>query len=127
MELWVKGLIFGLITRDAKGVFRFKDESNDENALFGYWTSLETQYRDEAFKKFKREAERLQPQYEEYLHALVKAQGQDAIGAKLADAKFNYLDKYSLNDLDESEFNNPLYRGIKDQLTAELKYVNKEM
>ncbi|MDE6301492.1 MAG: tubulin-like doman-containing protein [Muribaculaceae bacterium] len=127
LELWVKGLIFGLIVRDSNGTYQFKDESNDDAALFGYWTSLGTTYRDEAFKAFKREADRLQSQYEEHMHNRAKSEGQDAIDAILADAKLNYLGKYSLNDLSQSELINPLYKGIKDQLTAELKYVNKEM
>ena len=127
LELWVKGLIFGLIKRDDEGKYMFKDESNDDMALFGYWTPLNTNYRDEAFKNFKREADRLQSQYEEYLTNRSKSEGQDAIDAILADAKLNYLEKYSQNDLTTQELTNPLYKGIKDQLTAELKYVNKEM
>lgn len=127
MELWVKGLIFGLIKRDSNGTFMYKDESNDEMALFGYWTSLGTKFRDEAFKSFKREADRLLPEYEEHLHNRSKSEGQDAIDAILADAKIHYLERYSLNDLAQQDFNNQLYKGIKDQLNAELKYVNKEM
>lgn len=127
LELWVKGLIFGLIKRDDDGKYMFKDESNDDMALFGYWTPLNTNYRDEAFKNFKREADRLQSQYEEYLTNRSKSEGQDAIDAILADAKLNYLEKYSQNDLTTQELTNHLYKGIKDQLTAELKYVNKEM
>lgn len=127
LELWVKGLIFGLVKRTEDGIFLFKDESNDDNALFGYWTSLGTTYRDEAFKCFKREADRLQPQYEEHMHNRAKSEGQDAIDGILADAKLNYLTKYSLNDLSQTELTNPLYKGVKDQLTAELKFVNKEM
>jgi hypothetical protein len=69
----------------------------------------------------------VQEQYEKYLSNRAKSEGQDAINAILADAKLNYLQKYSLNDLQESEFNNPLYKGIVQQLTAEIKYVNKEM
>lgn len=127
LELWVKGLIFGLITRDAEGNFQYKDESNDDMALYGYWTSLGTSYRDEAFKNFKREAARLQGKYEEYMRNRSKSEGQDAIDAILADAKINYLAKYSLNDLTMAELTNPLYKGINSQLTSELKYVNKEM
>lgn len=127
MELWVKGLIFGLISRDADGTYLYKDEENDDMALFGYWTTLGTKYRDEAFKSFKRVATSVQEQYEKYLSNRAKSEGQDAINAILADAKLNYLQKYSLNDLQESEFNNPLYKGIVQQLTAEIKYVNKEM
>ncbi len=56
-----------------------------------------------------------------------KSEGEDAIEAILADAKLNYLAKYSLNDLPQADLLNPLYKGIKEQLTAELKYVNKEM
>ncbi len=127
LELWVKGLIFGLVSRDAEGRYQYKDESNDDMALFGYWSSLGTSYRDEAFKNFKREADRLQPQYEEYMRNRAKSEGEDAIEAILADAKLNYLAKYSLNDLPQADLLNPLYKGIKEQLTAELKYVNKEM
>lgn len=127
LELWVKGLIFGLIRRDEQGNFQFKDESNDEMALFGYWTSLETKYRDEAFKNFKRIAERLQPQYEDVMRNRAKSEGQHAIDAILADAKNNYLDKFSLNDLSPADLKSSLYKGIKDQLIAEIKYVNKEM
>lgn len=125
-ELWVKGIIFGLIRRDDNGVYQYKDEDNDDLALFGYWTSLDTTYRDEAFKNFKRESERLQEQYETYMLNRLKSEGQDAINAILADAKLNYLSKYSLNDLPDSEFKNPLYKGIVKQLTDELKYI-KEM
>jgi hypothetical protein len=127
LELWVKGLIFGLITRDENGVFQYKDETNDEMALFGYWTSLGTKYRDEAFRNFKRESERIQPQFEEYLHNRARAEGQDAIDAILADARINYLNSYSLNDLPESELRNTLYKGILKQLTDEVNYVNREM
>lgn len=127
LELWVKGLIFGLITRDSDGTYQYKDEDNDDMALFGYWTSLGTAYRDEAFRNFKREAAKLQSQYEDYMHNRAKFEGQDAIDAVLADAKINYLDKYSLNKLTQSELTTPLYKGIREQLTAELKYVHKEL
>jgi hypothetical protein len=96
-------------------------------ALFGYWTSLGTKYRDEAFRNFKRESERIQPQFEEYLHNRARAEGQDAIDAILADARINYLNSYSLNDLPESELRNTLYKGILKQLTDEVNYVNREM
>lgn len=127
LELWVKGLIFGLITRDANGVYHYKDESNRSRALFGYQTSLGTKYRDEAFKNFKRKAIRLQPQYEEYMRHRAKSEGQDAIDAILADARNNYLSKYSLSDLSEADFTNPLYSRIVEQLTDEVNYVNSEM
>lgn len=127
MELWVKGLIFGLIKREENGNFLFKDETNDDMALFGYWTSLGTSYRNEAFQNFKKESANLQPQYEEYMRNRIKSEGQDAINTILADAKLNYLEKYSLNDLSLSDLSSSLYSQIKDQLTAELKYIKNEM
>lgn len=127
LELWVKGLIFGLITRDENGTFQYKDEDNTDMALFGYITSLGTGYRDEAFKNFKRECNRLQPQYDEYMRNLSRTKGQDAIDAQLADARLNYLGKYALNDLSASELKNPLYKGIAKQLTDELNYVKTEL
>ena len=127
MELWVKGLIFALIKRDENGNFMFKDEENDEAALDNYFTSLNTQYRDEAFKKFKRESHRLQEQYEKVMGNRIKSEGQDNINAMLADAKENYLSKYSLNNLSKEEINNSLYKSIKEQILAELKYVREEL
>lgn len=125
LELWVKGLIFGLISRDEDGVYQYKDESNKEMALFGYMTSLGTKYRDEAFKLFKRECLRLQPQFEQYMINRAKAEGQDAINSIILDAKNNYLEKYSLNTLTPVDLKNPLYKGIINQLTEEVDYVNK--
>lgn len=127
LELWVKGLIFGLIKRDAEGTFKYIDKTNDSMALFGYWTSLGTKYRDEAFRNFKRESDRIQSQYEDYMHNRAKSEGQDAINAIMADAKNNYLAKYSLNDLDESDYGNALYKGIVEQLTNEVNYVIRDM
>lgn len=128
LELWVKGIIFGLVTRDENGTFQYKDETNEDQALFGYWTSLGTTYRDEAFSAFKRESARLQPQYEKYMEAQRKAKGQAAIDAVLADAKNDYLDRFSLNDIPLSELKkNTLYKDILKQLTDEVNYVNKEL
>lgn len=128
LELWVKGIIFGLVSRDENGTFQYKDETNEEQALFGYWTSLGTTYRDEAFSAFKRESTRLQPQYEKYMEAQRRAKGQAAIDAVLADAKSDYLDRFSLNDIPLSELKkNTLYKDILKQLTDEVNYVNKEL
>jgi hypothetical protein len=56
-----------------------------------------------------------------------KAEGQDAINSIIADAKINYLEKYSLNDLSPADFKNPLYKGIVTQLTDEINFVNKKL
>lgn len=128
LELWVKGIIFGLVSRDENGTFQYKDETNEDQALFGYWTSLGTTYRDEAFSAFKRESTRLQPQYEKYMETQRKSKGQAAIDAVLAEAKSDYLDRFSLNDIPLSELRkNTLYKDILKQLTDEVNYVNKEL
>ena len=127
LELWVKGLIFGLITRDQSGNYFYKDESNADMALWGYKTSLETTYRDEAFKNFKRNYVNLQDQYERYLVNRAKSEGQDAIDRILSDAREHYLEKYSLNDLPLESLGNSLYKGIKEQLTSELKYIKDNL
>lgn len=127
LEMWVKGLIFGLITRDDEGSFQYKDETNSEKALFGYWTSLGSKYRDEAFRNFKRECVRLQPQFEKFMTNKAKSEGQDAFNAILAAAKIDYLQKYSLNDLSTEELKNKLYDGIARQLTNEVNFVKQEL
>lgn len=127
LELWVKGLIFGLITRDEKGCYFYKDESNADMALWGYKTSLNSTYRDEAFKKFKMNYSNLQDQYERYVANRAKSEGQDAIDRILSDAREHYLEKYSLNDLSLESLGNSLYRGIREQLTSELNYVKDNL
>lgn len=127
LELWVKGLIFGLITRDEDGVYYYIDKTNKDMALWDYKTSLNTQYRDEAFKGFKRNCNHLQMQYESYLANRLRKEGDEAINVIIADAKNNYLSKYSLNDLTPEQLKNPLYKDIASQLTAEVEFVNKEL
>jgi len=125
--MWVKGLIFGLIRRNEQGEFCYKDETNDAEALFGYWTSLGTSYRDQAFQKFKLLCPRLQAQFEQHMTDRLKAEGQGAIDAIIADARINYLDKYSLNDVPADMLRNDLYKGITRQLTEEVNYVNRNL
>lgn len=127
LEMWVKGLIFGLIRRNEQGEFCYKDETNDAEALFGYWTSLGTSYRDQAFQKFKLLCPRLQTQFEQHMTDRLKAEGQGAIDAIIADARINYLDKYSLNDVPADMLRNDLYKGITRQLTEEVNYVNRNL
>ena len=81
-------------------------------ALWGYKTSLNSTYRDEAFKKFKMNYSNLQDQYERYVANRAKSEGQDAIDRILSDAREHYLEKYSLNDLSLESLGNSLYRGI---------------
>lgn len=127
LEMWVKGLIFGLITRDEDGNYFVRDESNAEYALDDYRVPLNSKYRDEAYQNFRRESSNLLQQFEEYLINRTKLEGEDSINKILADAKLNYLDKYSLNKLTKTERDNPLYAGIKKQLIREIEYVNKEL
>lgn len=127
LEMWVKGLIFGLITRDEDGNYFVKDESKAEYALDDYRVPLNSKYRDEAYQNFKRESSNLLQQFEEYLINKTKLEGEDSINRILADAKLNYFDKYSQNRLTKSERDNPLYAGIKKQLIKEVEYVNKEL
>lgn len=127
LELWVKGIIFGLITRDANGVYMYKDESNTSRAIFGYITSLGSTYRDEAFRNFKREAGRIRPMFDKHISERRRAEGEDVFNNLIADVKSNYLNKYSLNTLTQSDFNNSLYKGIVDQLNREIDYVTNEL
>lgn len=127
LEMWVKGLVFGLITRDEDGNYYVKDESKTDYALDDYRVPLNSKYRDEAYQNFKRESSNLLQQFEEYLINRTKLEGEDSINKILADARLNYLDKYSQNRLSKTERDNPLYAGIKKQLIKEVEYVNKEL
>lgn len=127
LELWVKGLIFGLITRDEDGTYYYKDENNDDAVLNDYKTSLSTKYRDEAFKEFKQRCIHLQPQYEKILTDKEKAEGKEAIERILADARENYLNKYSLNDLSVAQMQSRQNEREVAQLKAEMTFVKKQL
>lgn len=120
IELWVRGIVFGLIKND-KGKYYVKNKRTGK-ALLDYWVELAT-YRNEAFNAFVSEIFTLRPQFKEYISTWQKNHGQDAIKELRADVKAHYREKYSQLLMDNDEL---LARGneqIADLMEKELKFV----
>lgn len=120
IEIWVRGLIFGLI-KNEKGKYYVKNKKTGK-ALLGYWVELAT-YRNDAFNAFVSDIFTLGPQFKEFISTWHKDHGQDAIKQLRADVKANYREKYSQLFMDNDEL---LARGneqIADLMEKELKFI----
>lgn len=120
VELWVKGLIMGLI-KNENGQYYVKDKTNGK-ALRQYWIEL-GQYRDEAFATFKADLPNLRQQFKEYFKQYQSANGMDAMQTIVNDAKHNYLDKYSQVQMTIDQIEDRGNEQIADLLEKELSYV----
>ena len=120
IELWVRGLIFGLI-KNENGKY-FVQNKKTGKALLNYWVELAT-YRNDAFNAFVADIFTLRPQFKEFIQNWHKNHGQDAIKELRADVKENYREKYSQLFMDNEEL---LARGnepIADLMEKELKFI----
>lgn len=120
IELWVRGLIFGLI-KNENGKYYVKNKKTGK-ALLDYWVELAT-YRNDAFNAFIADIFTLRPQFKEFIQNWHKDHGQDAIKQLRADVKANYRGKYSQLFMDNEEL---LARGnepIAELMEKELKFV----
>lgn len=124
MEIWVKGLIFGLIKKE-NDMFYYIDRVNGD-PLDDYWTEL-SKYRDEAFNKLRSHIDDIADTYEQHIQNLRTLHGEEKFIEKVNDAKVNYREKYSANTLSNLELKDRANKGIADQLRRELKYVEENL
>ena len=120
IELWVRGLVFGLI-KNENGMYYVKNKKTGK-ALLDYWVEL-AKYRNDAFNAFVSDIFTLRPQFKEYITTLQKNQGQEAIKQLRADVKANYREKYSQLFMDNDEL---LARGneqIAELMEKELRFI----
>lgn len=120
IELWVRGLVFGLI-KNENGKYYVKNKKTGK-ALLGYWVELAT-YRNDAFNAFVADIFSLRPQFKEFISAWHKDHGQDAIKQLRADVKLNYREKYSQLNMDNDELLSRGNEQIADLMEKELKYI----
>ena len=124
LELWIKGLIFGLIKND-NGTYYYKDEENGD-ALDDYWSPLET-FRDEAFTKFQRLKPTIEDAFTRYLDELERVKGSEAILEIINDAKEDYLPRYSQVNMTNEELKRRENKTIADLMRREINFVKKEL
>ena len=120
IELWVRGLVFGLI-KNEKGKYYVKNKKTGK-ALLDYWVELAT-YRNDAFNAFVADIFTLRPQFKEFITTWHKDHGQDAIKQLRADVKANYREKYSQLFMDNDELLSRGNEQIADLMEKELKFV----
>ena len=125
LELWVKGLIFGLI-KNEDGQYSYRDKENDEYALDNYWVPLGS-FRDDAFLAFKRVHRSMETQFEDEIDNLQKDKGAEYISSILNDVKDNYLEKYSQVNLTREQIKSHGNEQIARLITDELNYVTKQL
>ena len=122
LDLWVKGLIFGLVKNENNEYF-FQDHTNGD-PLDNFWVSLGS-YRDTAFDNFRRNKTTIRKEFTDYLETMVDNQGKDAVKAILSDVKINYLEKYSQVNMSREELKKRGNEKIAELLRSELKHVSQ--
>lgn len=120
IELWVRGLIFGLI-KNENSRYYVKNKKTGK-ALLDYWVELAT-YRNDAFNAFVADIFTLRPQFKEFIQNWHKDHGQDAIKQLRADVKANYREKYSQLFMDNDELLAHGNEQIAELMEKELKFI----
>lgn len=120
LDLWVKGLIFGLV-KNEDGAYYFKSQEHGD-ALDDFWVKL-GEYRDEAFDQFRTYKSSIRKEFTEFLDNLATSQGATAIKAVIDDVKANYYDKFSQIKMTKDEVKKKGFEKIRKLITSELTHV----
>ena len=124
IELWVKGLIFGLIKNDGNSYcFRCEQEGD---IIDDFWVTLPAD-RYDAYKEFKNHQIVLEKEYEDYFDELIKLKGKEEIEKIIIDAKQNYEEKYAQLNMTREQLKRKGYELDLNLYREELTYVNKEL
>lgn len=122
LDLWVKGLIFGLV-KNENGEYYFQSQENGD-ALDDYWVKL-GEYRDEAFDQFRTYKSSVRKEFTEIIDNKVTSMGATAIKEIIDDAKANYYDKYSQINMTKDEVKKKGFEKIRELITSELNHVKQ--
>ena len=122
LDLWVKGLIFGLV-KNENGTYYFQSQEHGD-ALDDYWVKL-GEYRDEAFDQFRTFKNSIRKEFTEWLDNHALSEGATAIKAVIDDAKANYYDKFSQIMMTKEEVKKKGYEKIRQLITEELNHIKQ--
>lgn len=125
MDLWVRGFVYGLI-KNENGKYMMKSKSLG-NALDGYWVSLRSAYRNEAFDEFKRQEAAVIKDFRPHIEREDQNRGTAATLALIEDAKQNYLEIYSQLKLDRRTLDGHGYERVKELVEQELRHVEQHL
>lgn len=124
LDLWVKGFLFGLLKNENGKYYMYSSSEGD--VLDDYWVELNT-YRDDAYAKFRTYKNIVRKEFTEYIDDQETKQGADAMKALLADAKANYLAKYSQINMTKEQLRSKGYESIANLIRDELAHIKNEM
>ena len=122
LDLWVKGLIFGLVKNDS-GTYYFQNQEYGD-ALDDNWVNL-GEYRDEAFDQFRTYKNSVRKEFTEWLDSYALSKGATAIKATIDEAKANYFDRFSQIMMTKEEVKKKGYEKIRQLITDELNHVKQ--
>lgn len=124
LELWVKGLIFGLIKNEG-GKYYFKSTTLGK-ALDDYWLPLNN-WRDESYKMFSEKTKTIEKDYDKFFDELQARKGTAEIQKVVADAKLNYYETYSQINLDKVTLKKKGYENVANLIEQEMDFVYKKL
>lgn len=124
LELWVKGLVFGLI-RNENDQYAYKSMENGD-PLDDYWISLST-YRDEAYEQFRIVKNTIRKEFNDEISKFQNEKGSDLVQDLIADVKANYLAKFSQIKMPIEEIKRKGNEAIRKLVTNELNFVKENM
>lgn len=125
LELWVMGLIFGLIKRE-EGAYLYKSLNNGD-PLLDYWVNLGSTYRDDAFENFKRDKKQIRTEFNEYIENEERSKGSDEMKKLKDDVKQNYYEKYSQMDIPRQKLTAKENAPIAKLMREELDFVTRKL
>lgn len=124
LELWVYGLIFGLIKNEDGYYIKSLEHGR---ALSDYWVNLNTKYRDEAFEQFKNNKINIRREFTDYIDEQEKFNGSESIKKLKTKVQNNYLKDYSQVHMSKEELLRRENGKIASLVEKEIDFVTKYM
>ena len=127
LEIWIKGLIFGVI-RNVDGRYQYLDEENGD-PLDDYWMTLPSDDNDraQAFNAFKQLGESVFDGLMEHMEKKRLDMGDEQYKALIEDVKAHYWEKYSQLNMTREKLDSKGYDDVKSLFREELNYVRKSL
>lgn len=125
LDLWVHGLIFGLI-KNEDNTYKYRNKKGGD-PLLDYWVDMNTQYRDEAFEYFKRNKSIIASEFTEHIDNETNKRGTDEMMKFKQYVKSNYLESYAQLKMNRDVLLKRENEKIAGLIRQELAFVEKNI
>ena len=125
INIWVLGLVFGLI-KNENGSYHYKNKKEGQ-PLTDYWIDLKTSYRDEAFDQFKSNISTVLKDYEETISNIETNKGSIEIEEFKNKVKSSYYEKFSQVGIPLEKLLERENKRIAALLNDEIRFVNEQL